>query len=306
MREAPMFTMLDRGGKGLSTDGLEFEPSRGYTKSKNAEWGASKGEFLDLADTDGSPDATLHKFSFCQRTPQSPRHGGLDMDASSTCRKVFEEKVFTLQTYIETPEINNCNLALDSFYESLHSALTISPMALGDDFSEEVMDLVMDFCWGCEKNLDTNLKCCLHPILRCVVMSTLLSSFFNLVSFSLSFWSRVNCCSTCERELKEVDKTVQYMIACREERRDHDDCCDDSVSSDEMEECCGCYGNIKDHEGEDYDLLQCNRCPRAFCKNCVAKASSWATVEELAAEEKQNEPWNCIYCNPTPELVRMQ
>jgi hypothetical protein len=83
---------------------------------------------------------------------------------------------------------------------------------------------------------------------------------------------------------------------------------DNTSSSNEMEMCSGCAGFAQDDNDEDYDLLLCDSCPRAFCLRCVALAhggtpSAWSTADQLAQSKKT---WKCIYCKPTTELERLR
>ena len=91
---------------------------------------------------------------------------------------------------------------------------------------------------------------------------------------------------------------------------DDDDSSDDSSSYHEMEYCSGCASIAQDKSEEDYNLLLCDSCdPRAFCVRCVALAhggteSAWSTAEAFC--QNSSEPWYCICCKPTEELVIMR
>lgn len=117
-------------------------------------------------------------------------------------------------------------------------------------------------------------------------------------------------------ELVAVELDAQCIIGRKQGKLQESDTSDEGETSDdascalsEMDTCSGCAGRALDKQGEDFDLVLCDECPRVFCTRCVAMAhggdveSAWLKVEQLI---KSNDPWKCIYCEPTPELTRLQ
>jgi len=219
------------------------------------------------------------------------------------------------------------------------------PRLCSSDVAQEtppnIFDIGITQCWGCEIQLDETPmteaqdervadtkkeKSLVHPLLRyvCFEMTILhhsSSSFASASSKPPSFkphvLSRLKCCSGCEKELVAVEDAVQSILQKRNNTKKNkkntrrgkkDDSSDNTSSSYEMDMCSGCASIAQDENEEDYDLLLCDSCPRAFCLRCVAFAlgdttSAWSTADHLA---QSNKVWKCIYCNPTTELVRLQ
>ena len=75
-----------------------------------------------------------------------------------------------------------------------------------------------------------------------------------------------------------------------------------------VDACCWCTGSFED-ENVDYDqLLLCDKCPRSFCKRCVALAhdigeDGWKIANDLCSDESE---WSCLACKPPKALKNMQ
>ena len=134
-------------------------------------------------------------------------------------------------------------------------------------------------------------------------------------SYAFLYLYSLPCCSSCVNELVAVEHDVQSILRKRKKKNklrnnngsDDDDeeeeDSDDASFTYEMDTCSGCAGRALDENDEDYDLLLCDSCPRTFCKRCIAISSTWSIAEDLV---QSDDPWKCIYCEPTTELVRMQ
>jgi hypothetical protein len=143
-----------------------------------------------------------------------------------------------------------------------------------------------------------------------VIQHERIFSFCRFASYAFLYLYSLPCCSSCVNDLVAVEHDVQSILRKRKKKnklRNNDGSDEEEEEEDshedEMDTCSGCAGRALDENDEDYDLLLCDSCPRVFCKRCVAIASTWSTAEDLV---QSDDPWKCIYCEPTTELVRMQ
>ncbi len=132
--------------------------------------------------------------------------------------------------------------------------------------------------------------------------------------FSFLFLCSVTTCAPCADLAFAIEDDVQKLV--NRNRKTNNDNETNDIDDDEelrhfdknyeMEFCSWCGSG--DNNGDQGPLFLCDRCPRAFCENCMTIAHGGGTRSShiVKSIQEDDKDWSCLYCKPTPIMEVMK